>query len=292
CKGCKRECPTGVDMARMKIEFLAHYRKSHGLSLRERAIAWLPRYAPLAAELAPIANLATQWFSWLAGFTDKRPLPAWQRNRFIDRPWPKSGEREVVLLIDTFNRYFEPENARAAIRVLQAAGYRVHAAQPRDGERPLCCGRTFLSAGLVEEARKEARRMMEALAPWVTHGIPIIGLEPSCLYTLRDEFSVLLPGTEELSKLAVLFEEFLSAEADAGRLDLKLKSIGERALLHGHCHQKAFGAMSAVEKTLKLVPGLQVQTVESSCCGMSGSFGYETEHYEVSMKMGEASLLP
>jgi FAD/FMN-containing dehydrogenase/Fe-S oxidoreductase len=292
CKGCKRECPTGVDMARMKIEFLAHYRKNHSLTLRERAIAWLPRYAPLAAELAPFANLATQWFSGLAGFTDKRPLPAWQRNRFIDRPWPKSGEREVVLLIDTFNRYFEPENARAAIRVLQAAGYRVHAAQPRNGERPLCCGRTFLSAGLVEEARKEARRMLEALAPWVSHGIPVLGLEPSCLYTLRDEYSVLLPGTEALAKHAFLFEEFLAAESDAGRLNLKLKSIGERALLHGHCHQKAFGAMSSVEKTLKLVPGLQVQTAESSCCGMAGSFGYEAEHYEVSMKMGEASLLP
>jgi FAD/FMN-containing dehydrogenase/Fe-S oxidoreductase len=293
CKGCKRECPTGVDMARMKIEFLAHYRKSHGLTLRERAIAWLPRYAPIAAAIAPLANLATLWFSGLAGFTDRRPLPQWQRNHFIDRPWPKSGEREVVLLVDTFNRYFEPENARAAIRVLQAAGYRVHVAQPpKDGDRPLCCGRTFLSAGLVEEAKTEARRMLAALAPWVSHGIPVIGLEPSCLFSLRDEFSVLLPGTEALAKHAVLFEEFLAAESDAGRLNLKLKPIGGKALLHGHCHQKAFGTMGAVEKTLRLVPGLQVQTVESSCCGMAGSFGYEAEHYEVSMKMGEASLLP
>jgi Fe-S oxidoreductase len=276
----------------MKIEFLAHYRKNHGLTLRERAIAWLPRYAPLAAAVAPLANLATQCFSGIAGFTDKRPLPAWRRNHFIDRPWPKSGEREVVLLVDTFNRYFEPENARAAIRVLQAAGYRVHIAQPREGERPLCCGRTFLSAGLVEEAKTEARRTMAALAPWVALGIPVIGLEPSCLYTLRDEYGVLLPGTEELARHAVLFEEFLAAEADAGRLKLKLKSIGAQALLHGHCHQKAFGAMPAVERVLKLVPGLQVQTVESSCCGMSGSFGYEAEHYDVSMKMGEVSLLP
>ena len=293
CKGCKRECPTGVDMARMKIEFLARYRKSHALTLRDRAIAWLPRYAPLAAAAAPLANLAMRCFSGFAGFTGHRSLPLWQRNPFIDRPWPKSGEREVVLLVDTFNRYFEPENARAAIRVLQSAGYRVHAAQPaKDGGRPLCCGRTFLSAGLVEEAKAEARRMLEALAPWVAHGIPVIGLEPSCLYTLRDEYSVLLPGTEALAKHAVLFEEFLAAESDAGRLNLKLKPAGEKALLHGHCHQKAFGAMSAVEKTLKLVPGLQVQTVESSCCGMAGSFGYEAEHYEMSMKMGEASLLP
>jgi FAD/FMN-containing dehydrogenase/Fe-S oxidoreductase len=292
CKGCKRECPTGVDMARMKIEFLADYRKRHGLTLRERAIAWLPRYAPLAAAVAPLANLATRLGSRFAGFTGRRPLPEWRRDTFIDRPWPKSGEREVVVLMDTFNRYFEPENARAAIRVLQAAGYRVHAAQPRDEGRPLCCGRTFLAAGLVDEARREARRMLEALASWLAHGIPIIGLEPSCLYTLRDEYGVLLPGTELLAKHAVLFEEFLAAELEAGRLDLKLKPIGKRALLHGHCHQKAFGAMGAVESVLRLVPGLAVSTVETSCCGMAGSFGYEAEHYDVSMKMGEASLLP
>jgi Fe-S oxidoreductase len=196
------------------------------------------------------------------------------------------------LLVDTFNRYFEPANVRAAIRVLQAAGYRVHAAQPRTEGRPLCCGRTFLAAGLVEEARIEALRMLDALAPWLAHGMPVIGLEPSCLYTLRDEYGVLLPGTESLAKHAVLFEEFLATELEAGRLDLKLKPIGEQALLHGHCHQKAFGAMSSVEKTLKLVPGLKVRTVESSCCGMAGSFGYEAEHYDVSMRMAEADLLP
>ncbi len=292
CKGCKRECPTGVDMARMKIEFKAQHRKRHGLALRERAIAWLPRYAPLAAAAAPLANLAARWFGRFAGFTDRRSLPAWRRDYFIDRPWPKSGEREVVLLVDTFNRYFEPENARAAIRVLQAAGYRVHAAQPRSGGRPLCCGRTFLSAGLVDEARAEARRVLAALEPWVARGIPVVGLEPSCLLTLRDEFGVLLPGTEALAKNAFLLEEFLASEADAGRLKLTLKPIGEQALLHGHCHQKAFGAMSAVERTLKLIPDLQVHTIESSCCGMAGSFGYEAEHYEMSMKMGELSLLP
>ncbi len=292
CKGCKRECPTGVDMARMKIEFKAQHRKRHGLALRERAIAWLPRYAPLAAAAAPLANLAARWFGRFTGFTDRRSLPAWRRDYFIDRPWPKSGEREVVLLVDTFNRYFEPENARAAIRVLQAAGYRVHAAQPRSGGRPLCCGRTFLSAGLVEEARTEARRVLRALAPWAARGIPVLGLEPSCLLTLRDEYGVLLPGTETLAKNAFLLEEFLASEADAGHLNLKLKPIASTALLHGHCHQKAFGAMFAVERTLKLIPGLQVHAIESSCCGMAGSFGYEAEHYQVSMKMAELSLLP
>ena len=134
--------------------------------------------------------------------------------------------------------------------------------------------------------------MLAALEPWLAHGIPVLGLEPSCLYMLKDEYGVLLPGTERLQKHAMLFEEFLAAEADAGRLELKLKPIAGQALLHGHCHQKAFAAMSAVERALRLVPELNVTTVESSCCGMAGSFGYEAEHYEVSMKMAEASLLP
>ena len=292
CKGCKRECPTGVDMARMKIEFKAHYRVRHGITLRERAIAYLPRYAARAARSAAFANLATRWAGRFAGFTDARPLPAWRDDYFVDRPWPKSGEREVVLLVDTFSRYFEPENARAAIRVLQAAGYRVHIAQPQHGGRPLCCGRTFLSAGLVDEARVEADRVLAALAPWVALGIPVLGLEPSCLLTLRDEYGVLLPGTEALAKSAFLLEEFLASEAEAGRLKLNLKAIAPAALLHGHCHQKAFAAMGAVESVLRLIPELKVETVESSCCGMAGSFGYEAEHYEVSMKMGEANLLP
>ena len=226
------------------------------------------------------------------GFTDARPLPAWRDDYFVDPPGPKSGEREVALLVDTFNRYFEPENAYAAIRVLQAAGYRVQVAQPQHGGRPLCCGRTFLSAGLVDEARVEAKRVVAALAPWVARGIPVLGLEPSCLLTLRDEYGVLLPGTEALANSAFLLEEFLASEAEAGRLKLNLKPIAATALLHGHCHQKAFGAMGAVESALRLIPGLKVDTVESSCCGMAGSFGYEAEHYEISMKMGEANLLP
>jgi len=292
CKGCKRECPTGVDMARMKIEFLAHYRRSHAPSARERLIAWLPRYAPAASRSPGLANLGTRLLRSSLGFTGKRELPRWRRDAFVDRPWAKSGGREVMLLVDTFNRYFEPDNARAAIRVLQAAGYRVHAANPVLGEQPLCCGRTFLAAGLVDEARAEARRVLEALGPWVAHGLPVIGLEPSCLFTLRDEYGVLLPGTSELARSALLFEEFLAREADEGRLSLKLKPLAGEALLHGHCHQKAFGAMGAVERVLRLVPDLKVRTVESSCCGMAGSFGYEAEHYDISMKMAERSLLP
>ena len=307
CKGCKRECPTGVDMARMKIEFLYHYRKRHGLRIKDRLVAYLPRYAHRAARFALLLNLRdripglAKMTEILLGLSHRRTLPQWRRDRFSPQrelpppaaPIPKT--REVVLLIDTFNTCFEPENARAALAVLQAAGYRVQCPQPTDGTRPLCCGRTFLSAGLVEEARAEARRVLETLKPYVERGVPIIGLEPSCLLTLRDEYHSLLPGADadRLAAGALLFEEFLAQEHTAGTLQLTLKPLpAKKALLHGHCHQKAFGAMSAVQQVLRLIPELEVQTIESSCCGMAGAFGFEASHYEVSMKMGELSLLP
>ena len=203
--------------------------------------------------------------------------------------------REVVFLADTFTTYFEPENAHAALDVLRAAGYRVHVATPRDGGRPLCCGRTFLAAGLVEEAREEAERMLDALIPFAERGVPIVGLEPSCLLTLRDEMTAMRlgPEAETLARHAVLFEEFLAEEMKAGWLDLPLRPLPQKkALLHGHCHQKAFSAMSAVERVLRLVPDLEVETIASSCCGMAGAFGYQAETHAVSLKMAEASLLP
>jgi Fe-S oxidoreductase len=145
---------------------------------------------------------------------------------------------------------------------------------------------------LVDEAKAEARRTLDALGPAVQRGVPVIGLEPSCLFSFRDEFTVMLPGAESLAANSYLFEEFLAKEADAGRLSLNLKRQEKTALLHGHCHQKAFAAMPAISKVLGMVPGLKVQTIETSCCGMAGSFGYEAEHYDVSMKMAELALLP
>jgi Fe-S oxidoreductase len=146
----------------------------------------------------------------------------------------------------------------------------------------------------VAEARREAERVLAAYAPFLERGVPVVGLEPSCLLTFRDELPVLLPGIEtaRLRDHALLFEESLAREAEAGRLDLKLAPVGAKALLHGHCHQKSFGAMGAVERTLRLVPGLEVETVESSCCGMAGAFGYGADTFDVSMAMGELSLLP
>jgi FAD/FMN-containing dehydrogenase/Fe-S oxidoreductase len=298
CKGCKRECPTGVDMARMKIEFLHHYRSRHGLTARDRLIAYLPRYAPYVAQIAPVMNLRNripllaQLGERVFGLSADRKLPHWS---FPPYRCGSSGTgREVVLLVDTFNRYFEPENARAAERVLSRAGYRVVSADPA-GERPLCCGRTFLTAGLVGEARREARRMLEALAPHVAAGTPIVGLEPSCLLTLRDEFPAILPGgaTKALAERAQLFEEFLDSEREAGLFKLPLAPMeGRTALLHGHCHQKAFGMVGAAVKALQLIPGLTVETFDSTCCGMAGSFGYEAEHHEMSLKIGELGVLP
>jgi len=306
CKGCRRECPTGVDMAKMKVEFLHHYRKRHRLALKDRLVAFLPRYAPWASRFAPLVN-AMQGVgkSWL-GFARERSLPKWRGDSFLGtlratREGESAGPKgsgaagDVVLFADTFNNYYEPENLRAAMRVLEAAGYHVHPARPVDGGRPLCCGRTFLAAGLVDEARLEARRMIETLTPYVERGVPVVGLEPSCLLGLRDEFLSMLPGLEsaELALNAFLFEEFLAREDEAGRLDLKLGPLREKkALLHGHCHQKAFDAMPPVQKVLKLIPGLEVEAIESSCCGMAGAFGYEAGHYDVSMKMAELSLLP
>ena len=304
CKGCKRECPTGVDMAAMKVEFLYHYHQKHGLSVRDRLFAYLPRYAHKLRRLGFLLNLRDKipgiatLSEWLLGLSRERRLPHWRRDHFLPHDediMVSEGEREVVLLVDTFNSCFDVENANAAREVLNAAGYRVICPQPVKKGRPLCCGRTFLSSGLLGEAKLEANRMLDALMPYTERGVPIVGLEPSCLLTLRDEYKVLMPGddTDELAKNVFLLEEFLATEHATGRLQLDLKPIvSKKALLHGHCHQKAFNVMSAVQKVLSLIPELEVKTIDSSCCGMAGSFGYEKEHYDISMKMGSLSLFP
>jgi FAD/FMN-containing dehydrogenase/Fe-S oxidoreductase len=297
CKGCRRECPTGVDMARMKIEFLYQWHAHHGLTLRERLTAYLPRYAAIASRFAPLLNLrnSVPGLAVLAekftGMTAKRKLPAWRRDIYRPAP-PRKAGREVVLFVDCFARYFEPEIARAARAVLEAGGYTVI---EDTSARPLCCGRTFLSAGMVDQAREEMSRTVAALGLYAQRGVPIIGLEPSCLLTLRDELSVVVKGdaARAVASVSLLFEEFLADEARRGTLQLSLQENGKReAYLHGHCHQKAFGAMADVVAALQLVPGLAVKIIESSCCGMAGAFGYETKHYDVSMRMAEMNLLP
>ncbi len=235
CKGCKRECPTGVDMARMKTEFLYHYIKRHGLNLHDRLVAYLPHYAPVAARFGRLLNLrdripllarlSERWF----GFSAKRALPQWRGDHFHPDAvavGPADGA-PIVFLADTFNRWFEPDNARAAVTVLMAAGYRVHFPAPVRGARPLCCGRTFLASGLIDQAKAEISRTMAALGPYLSQDMPVIGLEPSCLYTFRDEATALLPGdvSEKLAGSALLFEEFLAREDAAGTLRLPLKAV-------------------------------------------------------------------
>jgi FAD/FMN-containing dehydrogenase/Fe-S oxidoreductase len=299
CKGCRRECPTGVDMAKMKLEFLAQYRKTHPLTLRDRLIAYLPRYAPVASVFSGLLNLRkpggmlARIGESLFGLSAQRALPRWAPHIYRGTTSTGAG-REVILLVDTFNRYFEPENAEAAERVLTRAGYRVTTPGPTVG-RPLCCGRTFLAAGLIDEAKAEARRTIAALKAAVATGTPIVGLEPSCLLTLRDEYPALLPGedTKALAAHAQLFEEFVESERKAGRFQIPLNAMpGKIALLHGHCHQKAFGTAGAAADALKLIPELKVETFDSTCCGMAGSFGYEAEHHEMSLKIGELGVLP
>ena len=309
CKACKRECPTGVDMARMKIEFLAHYRAKHGTPLGDRIVADLPRAAHRAGPLRRLANLRdavpgiAKLLERATGFTAKRPLPRWHARPFRDARTPSAGAAsaasarngEVVLFVDTFNRWFEADVARAAQRVLAAAGYAVTFARAAsDAARPLCCGRTYLGAGLLDDARAEAQRTIAALLPYAQRGVPIVGLEPSCLLTLRDEFLALEPtdAARTVAAHALLFEEFVARELDAGRWAPPLRPLGARAVVHGHCHQKAFGAMPAVVRALRAIPGLDASVIDSSCCGMAGMFGYEAEHYEISMRMAERDLLP
>jgi FAD/FMN-containing dehydrogenase/Fe-S oxidoreductase len=312
CKACRRECPTGVDMARMKIEVQAARLAKRGLTLHDRLIAYLPHYAPLAASWPQFANLRNRhprlrhWSERYAGLSARRDLPRWRADAWRETGpsiatsfhppagWSE-GARSVVLFADTFNRYFEPENIAAALAVLAAGGYGVHLPRAAAGSRrPLCCGRTFLAVGLIEQARREAARAIAALALLAARGIAVVGLEPSCLLGFRDEIPALL-GSEEarlVAANAMLFEEFIAREAQAGTLALPLARVAGRALLHGHCHQKAFGVMTAIETTLKLVPELELTTVESSCCGMAGAFGYGADTIDVSLAMAELSLLP
>jgi FAD/FMN-containing dehydrogenase/Fe-S oxidoreductase len=302
CKGCRRECPTGVDMARMKIEFLQHDRARNGFSARDRLVGMLPAYAPWASRLAPLVNAAQRLpglshaLAAVAGFDSRRRLPAFSGADWLSRQpaGQDAGGRVAVLFADTFSNWFEPGNLDAARRVLEAAGYSVVPARGKDA-RPLCCGRTYLSAGMTGRAKAESRRMIDALAPWIEKGVPVVGLEPSCLHTLHDEFLALHPGDDRaarLAELAVTFESFVAREVRAGARIAWEADTAREYLVHGHCHQKSFGSFDDTLSALRAIPGARVTPVESSCCGLAGSFGYEKGHYEASMAMAEASLLP
>ena len=306
CKGCKKECPSAVDMTLIKTEYLAQRNELLGVPRRARLFGglpvWLHRYRQPLAALVRLRN-ASPWLARLAerwlGISARRTIP-----EIVAPAVPhESGEvhaprGKVALFVDTFTHYYTPEVATAAIAVLEAGGYAVEVLRPAaddaEAQRPLCCGRTYLSQGMVEAAKLEAQRVMAALAPALAAGTPIVGLEPSCLLALRDEFYSLGLGPDvgQVGKQAFLFEEFLMREANKG-LKLNLKPVvGGKALVHGHCHQKAFGAMKSVRKVLGWIPEFEFEIIDASCCGMSGSFGLEAEHFEASVRMGELALLP
>jgi len=312
CKGCKRECENEVDMAMIKLEYMAQRQAVAGVSLRSRLFAGLPhilhRY-PWVKTWISMCNRLTwlaKWGERWLGVSSERKLPEPALKPFSTaeqglNPGTGAQEREVVLFVDTFTRYFDPDIAAAAQTVLEAAGYSVIFAQPAkeaiEPERPLCCGRTWLAQGMVDAARAEAERVLAALLPHARAGRAIVGLEPSCLLSLRDEYRFLGLGDDalEVAKSSLLFEEFVARESTAKAFNLQFKPLsdaGKQTLIHGHCHQKAVGAMKSMRKVLKLIPGLQFDLIESSCCGMAGSFGLEAEHAETAQSMAEQSLLP
>lgn len=309
CKGCKRECENEVDMALIKAEFLAQYSQRHGMPLRRRLWAELPRLLRWRG-LRRLIALRNQ-SAWLRGLSERwlgisaqaeLPLPAsqpFQINEAEAELSPVTRDRQVLLLVDTFNFYFNPAAATAACELLQRAGYQVRIAKPlADDKRqqPLCCGRTYFSNGMIDQARIEAKRMLEALAEPIAAGHAIVGLEPSCILSLRDEYLKLGLGeaAQKLAERVCLLEEFIVREQAANRWQLAFQGLPttKRVLLHGHCHQKAVGAIKSVRKLLKQIPNLSFELIESSCCGMAGNFGLEAEHYQASQAMAELALLP
>lgn len=303
CKACKSECPSSVDMGKIKVEYLAQYHKANGTPLRTRMFGNIARLSKLnSGVLAPIVNrslrsdLVRFVLERAMGISSERTLPDFARQPFT--AWFKqhqqaknhqSDKKQIVLFNDTFNTYNDPHIAIAATEVLEALGYEV--ILPGHG----CCGRPMISKGLVTEARAAALDTVQKLAPYAKQGISIIGLEPSCYLSLRDEYLYLLPDNPDAKLVAdqVLgFEEFIAQLAENGEFTLELTDNQQRILLHGHCHQKSLVGTEPSKATLSLPCNYSVQEVDSGCCGMAGSFGYEAEHYDISIKMAERQLLP
>jgi FAD/FMN-containing dehydrogenase/Fe-S oxidoreductase len=297
CKGCKGECPANVDMAKLKYEFLHHYHQANGLPLRNRLFGHIATLNAIGALWPGMFNALSalapsRWLlEKIAGIDRRRPLPplaaetftAW----FARRSAPASAPRgEVVLFHDTFVTYNTPEIGRAAVELLETGGYRVVLVDRK------CCGRPLISKGMLDVAREHAVFNVAKLAPYARRGVAIVGLEPSCLLTLRDEYVDLLRTDDAriVAEHAALLEQFLIRERDRG-LTLPFSGNGRKALLHGHCHQKAIVGTAPTVAVLRWA-GYEVSEVDSGCCGMAGSFGFEREHYDVSVALGNRRLAP
>lgn len=307
CKGCKRECENNVDMAMIKAEYQAQLMAHEAPSLRQRLLAMMPYYLRFHGAMRTLINLRNR-SSWLRnwgeqwlGIAADRDLPELAEQSFTANLPEQTtatitaGKGAVVLLIDTFTDHYSPATAEAAVAVLEAAGYEVKI--PLHNQmRSFCCGRTLFSGGYIDQARKEAQTLLDELTPYLDAGTPIVGLEPSCLLMLRDEFKSLSLGEagKQAADSALLFEEFLAREQMAGRLDLTLQSYlySDAVMVHGHCHEKAVGAMKSIRKVLKIIPDSEFEFIEASCCGGAGTFGYEAEHSIASLQMAEQALLP
>ncbi len=302
CKACKTECPSGVDFAKLKYEVQAQASAAHGAPPRDRAFARIRALSALASPAAPLANAvarlgpARALLERAGGIDRRRPLPAFAPRRF-GRWWSRREKRageaprgEAVYLADTFTEYFHPEVGRAAVRVLEALGYAVTVAPGLE-----CCGRPAISKGQLALARGWAEANLARLEPYARRGVPIVGTEPSCLLTLRDEYRDLLPGerAETVAAQALLLDELVArvAAGDADVRDRFRERAGGGVLVHAHCHQKALAGADATLRALE-VAGYAPTLVDSGCCGMAGSFGFEREHYEVSRQMGAYRLFP
>jgi FAD/FMN-containing dehydrogenase/Fe-S oxidoreductase len=298
CKACKAECASNVDMAKLKYEFLAHYYNARGLPLRNRLFGNIAKLSAIGSAFAPVSNWSmnngvSKWaMEKIIGIDRRRTLPTFARETF-ERWYAKresqnrSGSRkQVVLFHDTFMNYNEPQIGKAAVAVLEAAGFEVILPDKR------CCGRPMISKGMLERAIENAHYNVKKLLPYAREGIPVIGCEPSCISALRDDYVDLIPGDDSklVAEHAFMIEEFLLACHNSDELHLQYTDTEKNVLLHGHCHQKALIGISPSVEVLSLPTGYNVEVIDSGCCGMAGSFGYETEHYEVSMECGRRQL--
>ena len=305
CKACKSECPMSVDMASLKAETLAHHHEIHGVPLRSRIFGSIRLLNRIGSATAPLSNLPgragfmRRIMDRALGITAARPLPVFHRETLIrwfrrhrrTLPQVTSPLGTVNWLADSFTTFTEPHIGKAGIELLERSGWRVELASGG------CCGRSSMSKGLLTDAKKKASSLVRSLATNTEPGSPIVGCEPSCLFMLRDEHVALLPGTESVHAVAGRVrqvEELLVEAIDEGRLTLRADSwlAGQRIVFHGHCHQKAEVGTAATMALLRRIPGADVVEIDSGCCGMAGSFGFESEHYEMSVTVAADRLLP
>ena len=300
CKACKSECPSGVDAAKMKLEFLGQYHIKHGYSLRDKVFGYIHELSRLTSIVKPISNFfagnsVTKYLLSNIGITSQRSLPVMSRDSFTNwfnsrlQPADINENQKVIYFHDTWVSYYHPDIGKAAVELLGAAGFEVILI-----ENKVCCGRPMLSKGMIEQARQRGIKNVSALAPYVNEGIPVVGTEPSCILTFRDEYLDLLPDNGQakaLSESSYLLDEFLFKLKQSNNLRIDWKNKGPEVFYHGHCHQRSLiGNTSALE--MLLLSGCKVTESKAGCCGMAGSFGYESEHYDVSKRIAEDRLIP